>query len=332
MSSHVLLQHAPASRLARSATSPARPNHTVSRWAIVSASLPPIAGITGWLVADALQPTSYSPIRDTVSQLAGQTGTDRWVMTVALFLAGSCYLLTAASLAGIRRCARLLLVIAGLALIGIATSPEPASGPTARHLAWTVLGAITITVWPVFAARRGSPRPQILSVTGSVAVTVAFVTLLAWFFAEAQGGSMLGLAERVTTSVEASWPIVVTVALRRSARRTRLDVPDQASDARVITKSTTLAASAAMRMLPGWRSPGRRPRRPVGAPSPGRASERAGAPAGWAFGEATVAALHSVPSAHRDVRRYRPDPVPPELLRQVLAAGHQAPSVGHSQP
>ncbi len=229
MSSHVLRQHGfPASRLARSATSPARPNHTVSRWTIVSASLSPIVGITGWLVADALQPASYSPVRDTVSQLAGQTGTDRWVMTVALFLTGGCYLLTAASLSGIRRCARALLIIAGVALIGIATSPEPASGPTSRHLAWTVLGAITITVWPVFVARRGSARPQILSVGGSVAVTVVFVALLAWFLAEAQGGSTLGLAERVTTSVEASWPIVVTVALRRSARRTRLDVPDQA--------------------------------------------------------------------------------------------------------
>jgi hypothetical protein len=48
-----------------------------------------------------------------------------------------------------------------------------------------VLGAITITVWPVFVARRGSARPQIFSVSGSAAVTVAFVTLLAWFFAEA---------------------------------------------------------------------------------------------------------------------------------------------------
>jgi hypothetical membrane protein len=184
-------------------------------------------GIAGWLAADALQPASYSPMRDTVSQLAGQTGADRWIMTAALFLAGGCYLLTAASLAGIRRRARVLLIIAGVAVIGIATSPEPASGPTARHLAWTVLGAITITVWPVFVAGRGSARPRILSMSGSLAVTVVFVTLLAWFFAEAQGGSMLGLAERVTTSVEASWPLVVAVALRRSARRTRLNLRDQ---------------------------------------------------------------------------------------------------------
>jgi nicotinate-nucleotide--dimethylbenzimidazole phosphoribosyltransferase len=62
------------------------------------------------------------------------------------------------------------------------------------------------------------------------------------------------------------------------------------------------------------------------------AADRSAAPAAWAFDEATVAALHAVIGARRDVRRYRPDPVPPGLLRQVMAAGHQAPSVGHSQP
>lgn len=62
------------------------------------------------------------------------------------------------------------------------------------------------------------------------------------------------------------------------------------------------------------------------------AAARAAAPDAWAFDDATVAGLHTVMEARRDVRRYRPDPVPPELLRRILAAGHQAPSVGHSQP
>ena len=34
----------------------------------------------------------------------------------------------------------------------------------------------------------------------------------------------------------------------------------------------------------------------------------------------------------RDVRRFRPDPVPPELLARVLDAAHHAPSVGFMQP
>ena len=63
-----------------------------------------------------------------------------------------------------------------------------------------------------------------------------------------------------------------------------------------------------------------------------RAAERAADPRGWAFDEAGIAALHAVIDARRDIRRFRPDAVPPEVLRRVLAAGHAAPSVGHSQP
>jgi hypothetical protein len=105
-----------------------------------------------------------------------------------------------------------------MAGIGIAASPEPASGATPRHLAWTVLGAVTIAVWPAFAARRASPRPLILSVCGSAAVTAIFVALLGWLLAETRDGSVLGLAERLTTSIQTCWPFIIAVALRRTRR------------------------------------------------------------------------------------------------------------------
>ncbi|SHH10077.1 cob(II)yrinic acid a,c-diamide reductase [Jatrophihabitans endophyticus] len=73
-----------------------------------------------------------------------------------------------------------------------------------------------------------------------------------------------------------------------------------------------------------------RPVPTVGDPS--SAAERRADPTGWALGADVVAALHEVVAARRDVRRFRPDDVAPELLEQVLAAGHRAPSVGHSQP
>jgi nicotinate-nucleotide--dimethylbenzimidazole phosphoribosyltransferase len=62
------------------------------------------------------------------------------------------------------------------------------------------------------------------------------------------------------------------------------------------------------------------------------ASERASDPAGWALPEGDRAGLYRVIGARRDIRRYRPDPVPDEVLTRVLTAAHQAPSVGHSQP
>ncbi|TWP33845.1 5,6-dimethylbenzimidazole synthase [Leekyejoonella antrihumi] len=62
------------------------------------------------------------------------------------------------------------------------------------------------------------------------------------------------------------------------------------------------------------------------------AAQRATDPAGWALDPATNESLDTVVGARRDIRRFRPDPVPPHVLRDILAAGHRAPSVGHSQP
>jgi hypothetical membrane protein len=213
-------------RLAPSATWPRHPRGRVPGWAVVSAGLAPVLATGGWLVADAVQPASYSPVRQTISVLAGHAGTDRWIMTGALFLVGGCQLLTAAGLTGVRVPARVLLAVAGLSSIGVAVSPEPALGSTPQHLAWTALGAVAIAVWPAFVARRAPPRPLILSPYGCAAVTAVFMVLLGWLVIETQGGADLGLAERLTVSTEACWPFVVAVALRQTSRpRTDLGYP-----------------------------------------------------------------------------------------------------------
>ena len=111
---------------------------------------------------------------------------------------------------------------------GPGTRPVPARAPrgraralvtaTPQHLAWTTLGAVTIAVWPAFAARRVPPRPLILSGCGSAAVTAVFAALLGWLLAETRDGSVLGLAERLTTSIQTGWPFITAVALRRTRR------------------------------------------------------------------------------------------------------------------
>jgi Protein of unknown function (DUF998) len=178
----------------------------------------PTAADAGGL-AGALQPASYSPMRRTISVMAGQAGTDRWIMTGGIFLVGGCYLVTAAGLTGVRASARALLIVAGLAGIGIAAAPVPVSGATPRHLAWTALGAVTTAVWPAFAAPRTSPRPLILSSCGSAAVTAVFVALLGWLFIETRDGSVLGLAERLTSSIQTCWPFIIALTLRRARAR-----------------------------------------------------------------------------------------------------------------
>src|SRR5258706_15451414 len=65
---------------------------------------------------------------------------------------------------------------------------------------------------------------------------------------------------------------------------------------------------------------------------PTSAAQRAEDPTAWRFDEDARAALYAILMARRDVRRYRPTPVPDDVLDRVLGAAHAAPSVGHSQP
>jgi hypothetical membrane protein len=192
---------------------------TVPGWAVISAGLSPVLLVSAYLLAGALQPAAYSPMRQTVSVMAGLGGTDRWVMTGALLVVGGCDLVTAAGLGALRAPARILLVIAGAASIGIAVFPEPAAGSTPAHLACTALGASVIAIWPAFTASRDRPRPVLLTPVATAIVTAVFLILLAWLVSETQGGSDLGLAERLCSSVEICWPFVVALSLRCAGRR-----------------------------------------------------------------------------------------------------------------
>jgi hypothetical membrane protein len=193
---------------------PASSGASLSRWAAVSSALAPLTMIGAWLVAEALQPPSYSPLHSSISGLASLGATDRWIVTTALLVVGACYFVTAAGLPGLRRSARIVLLIAGLSSIGIAVSPQPVHGTNPQHLVWTALGAVAIAVWPAFTVSRAPSRPLILRPRGAAAVTVVSLALLIWLTAETQGGSALGLAERLVTGLQITWPFVVILALR----------------------------------------------------------------------------------------------------------------------
>ena len=194
-----------------------RAGRPVAGWAVITALLAPVLLVGGWLIAGVLQPASYSPMRETISALAGQSGTDRWVMTTALLLVGGCQVATGAGLTAVRLPARLLLVLTGLSTIGIALSPQPATGPTSRHLVFAVSCVVTTAAWPVLVARRGPARSWILGVSGCAAATAAFAGLSCWLLVAARtGASDLGMVERLTSGTQGLFPLVIALALRRA--------------------------------------------------------------------------------------------------------------------
>jgi hypothetical membrane protein len=190
----------------------------VPGWAVATALLAPVVLVVGWLIAGALQPTSYSPMRQTISALAGYSGTDRWVMAAALLLVGSCQIATGAGLTAVCSPARILLILTGLSTLGIAATPEPATGPTPGHLAFAVSCVVTTAVWPVLVARRAPAQSWILSAYACATVTVIFAGLSCWLAIAARDGSGdLGMVERLTSAAQALFPLVVTLALRQTA-------------------------------------------------------------------------------------------------------------------
>jgi hypothetical membrane protein len=198
-----------------SAILPVSVSRPVPRWVVVSALLTPVLLVTGWLIGGALQPASYSPMRETVSALAGQTGADPWIMTGALFLVGATQIATGAGIGGVRLPARILLILTGLSTFGVAASPEPAAGPTLLHLAFAVSCVLTTAIWPIFVARRVAPS-WIVSQSGCAIVAVFYAGLCGWLLFATFGGGSLGLAERLTSAALGIFPLIVAVALRHA--------------------------------------------------------------------------------------------------------------------
>ena len=124
-----------------------RRRHPVPVWAVVSAGLSPVLATAGWLIAGAAQPASYSPVATTISVMAGHGGTDRWIMTAALFLVGGCQLVTAAGLPGLRVPARIVLAIGGFTI----------ANPRTPDAVTRALGR-TISSWWSVRKRRATSR------------------------------------------------------------------------------------------------------------------------------------------------------------------------------
>ncbi len=192
-------------------TRPAPPGRASSArsWAVVSSSVAVLAPPIAWTVAQTHQPPRYSAARETISALAAQGATDRWIMTTGLILLGLAHLGTALALVDIGRVPRMLLALAGLSTLAVAALPQPAAGHSlAAGIAFVALGS-----WPVL-----SPVP---SRTCRLAAAVVLFAVLLWFASQLQeGSSLLGLSERVVVVAEALWPLVVAVGVR--ARSTRL--------------------------------------------------------------------------------------------------------------
>ncbi len=193
-------------------------------WGLVSSAAAPVLLAGGWTVAAGLQPHSFNSVADTISSLAAEGATDRWVMTAALAGVGTCHVVTGLALKPAAPAGRLILMTGGVATVLVAANPEPAAGGgSLPHTVWAAIGFIALTAWPLAARKRGPLVPAALRPAVSAGAAGVLLGLLVWFGAELIGGGrQVGLAERALAGTQALWPLAVVLACRRSQPRARI--------------------------------------------------------------------------------------------------------------
>jgi ABC-type transport system involved in cytochrome c biogenesis permease subunit len=137
-------------------------------------------------------------------------------MTTGLVLVGLCYFVTAAGLRDVPTVARIVLLITGASAIGVAVCPQPAHGSTVQHMVCTGVGELALAVLPAIVSVHRLDH-RLLSARAAGVVAALFGVLFLWLVIQLQGGTRLGLAERLTSSVQTCFPFVMALALRHSS-------------------------------------------------------------------------------------------------------------------
>jgi len=194
----------------------------VAWWALLSSGIAPVILVGGWTVAEVLEGPDYNPVTQTISVLAAGAPRVYWVLTATLIIVGSCYLVTAWGLHAAHLAGRLSLAGGGLSAILLAMFPAPATGGSLPHGSLVTVGFTLLALWPVLATNRRTPTaPWGLRPAPSITVSALMWLGALWFVIELQIHGSAGVAERVVTSLQSLWPVIVVISCLRHSARTK---------------------------------------------------------------------------------------------------------------
>jgi hypothetical membrane protein len=188
---------------------------------IASSGLAPVLLVVGWTVAADLQPTPFDAVSRSISTLAVPGMPYRWIVTVAILGVGACNIVTGLALRAAADGGRLLLIAGGVCSVLIAVNPQHPHGGSVPHEAFSLLGVLIMTLWPIAAIRQAPDAPVALRPRVAYAAAGLNLALLLWFAAELFHGPRLGLAERAVAADQALWPFVVVLTVVAARARAR---------------------------------------------------------------------------------------------------------------
>lgn len=181
--------------------------------------LAPAILIAGWTTAADLQPVPFDAVRRSISALGAVGMPYNWVIMISLIGVGICHATTGLALRPAAEPGRVLLVIGGISSILIAVNPQPRHGGSLAHEAFSLIGVVVMTIWPVAAMRRDPGAPFGLRPAAAYAISGVTLVVVLWFTIELFNGPQLGLAERTVTADQSIWPLLVVMTVLAARQR-----------------------------------------------------------------------------------------------------------------
>ena len=181
---------------------------------MLTAAASPAVVIGGWTYA-ARDIDDFDSFRNTISALAVPGAPHRRVATAALAVLGGCYVGTAVALDDVPLPGRLLLGLGGAltAVVAGYAQPAPGEADVPEHTWFAGAAFASLAFWPLLGMRRDVPVLSPAVATTAVAVmtaqAAAFVALIG------KPERYEGLVERVLAATQASWPLVVALAVTK---------------------------------------------------------------------------------------------------------------------
>jgi len=185
--------------------------------------------IAGWTVAADLQPHPFDGVRRSISALGAMGMPYGWVIAVALVGVGICHAATGLALRPAAEPGRILLVIGGISSMLIGLNPQGAHSGSLPHEAFSLIGVVVMTIWPVAAMRRDPGAPFGLRPVAACATTVVTLVVLLWFTIELFNGAQLGLAERTVAADQSLWPLVVVLSVLVTGQRSAVPAEQESA-------------------------------------------------------------------------------------------------------
>jgi len=198
-------------------------------WGVVSSVLAPLILIGGWTTAADLQPHPFDAMRRSISALGADGMPYHWVIAITLVAVGVCHAATGLALRPATEPGRILLVIGGISSVLIGLNPQGAHSGSLPHEAFSLMGVVVMTIWPLAAMRRDPGVPFGLRPVAAYATTAVTLVVLLWFTIELFNGAQLGLAERTVTADQSIWPLVVVLSVLLTGLRSRRPAEQEAS-------------------------------------------------------------------------------------------------------